>query len=393
MPDLKTIYNAFDADEPLPPDDNVRYVDLSKVRGDIQIPKRLAQRVKNARGNQSHHLLMGHTKCGKTTELLRAAKLLEDDGYVTVFIDVAEVATRTFEYTIVLLLIAEQVVIQLAKLGIKVKDENIRKLRDFLRDKELTVGSELSVEAMAKGEAELREGLLAWLLGKVGFRVEMTGGFKRSREITIKIEADSRGFINAVKEIVADARDKVLATPGKKGLVIVCDGCDKLAFTATDGSGKTHDLQQAFFVGHAHDLCSVPSHVIYTVPLSIAVNLGDVWEHNPAFVPAIPINVMPGIESSYAQEGRRALREAVDRRLGQAGTTLESLFDDPSLLEKLISASGGHLSDLLILMREAILEILTDESTRVEQSHVIRAIRIRARIHATRRTGSSGHAR
>ncbi len=33
MPDLTAIYNAFDADEPLPADDDARCVDLFTVRG------------------------------------------------------------------------------------------------------------------------------------------------------------------------------------------------------------------------------------------------------------------------------------------------------------------------------------------------------------------------
>ncbi|MGH9839922.1 MAG: hypothetical protein ACREEM_14155 [Blastocatellia bacterium] len=382
MPDLKAIYNAFDADEPLPADDNLRYVDLSKVRGDIEIPKRLALQVKNAPGNESYHLLMGHTKCGKTTELFRAAKLLEDDGYVTVFFDVAEFATRTFEYTTVLLLMAEQVALQLAKRGIKVKGESIRKLLDFLREKEVTVGKELSGELMAKSEAELGSGLLAAFLGKLGFGVEMTGGFQRSREITTKIEADTRGFVKAVRELIADARDKVMEAAGKKGLVVVCDGCDKLAITATDGNGKTHDLQQAFFVDHAHDLRSVPCHVIYTVPLSIAVNLTSMWEQSPAFVPAVPISALPGIVVGFAQDGRRALREAVDLRLRKEATDVKSFFADPTLLDVLIDSSGGHLSDLLLMIRDAVLNAQTDESARIEQNHIKLAISALAREHS-----------
>src|SRR5690349_2596872 len=98
MPDLVAIYNAFDADEPLPAEDDARYVDLSDVRGE-QVARQLAQRILNAAKKHSHHLLMGHTKCGKTTELHRTELILKGRGYITVFFDVAETATRTFEYT------------------------------------------------------------------------------------------------------------------------------------------------------------------------------------------------------------------------------------------------------------------------------------------------------
>jgi len=181
MVDLTVIYNSFDVDEPLPAEDDARYVDLSKVRGQ-QVAKRLAQQIKNARQKPSHHLLMGHTKCGKTTELSRTAHLLKQEKYLTVFFDVAEVATRTFEYTMVLLLMAHQVVEQLARCEIKVDNERVKQLAEFLQEKEVTVGSTKSIEGKVSGEAEVGAGLLASILGKLGFGVELGGSFQRSRD-------------------------------------------------------------------------------------------------------------------------------------------------------------------------------------------------------------------
>lgn len=381
MPDLAAIYRAFDADEPLPAGDTERYVDLSKVRGDSKIAKRLANRVLNAGDKPSHHLLMGHNKCGKTTELNRTRHFLEQHDYVTVFFDVAELSgTRTFEYTTVLLHLAEQVVLQLAGKGIKVEEKKLKKLTDFLREKEITVGGQASGEASASSEAEAGAGLLASFLGKVGFGIEFKGGFQRSREITTRIEADARGFITAVGELVEDARDKVLKKRGKsyKGLVVICDGCDKLVLTASDGSGKNYDLQYALFVDHASDLRAVPCHVIYTVPLSISVNVGDVWEQAYEFVPAIPVTTLPGVPDDYPREGRKALREIVTRRLAQHDSTIDQLFSPPDMLDNLIGVSGGHISDLLLLVREAVLEAQTEEAERVEQIYVNRSVRSRA---------------
>lgn len=376
MLDLMAIYNSFDADEPLPAEDDARYVDLSKVRGQ-QVAKRLAQQIMNAQ-KPSHHLLMGHTKCGKTTELNRTAHVLREQGYLTVFFDVAEVATRTFEYTMVLLLMAQQVVEELAKEKIEVNSDHVKKLADFLQEKEVTVGGTKALEGKVSAEAEVGAGLLASILGKLGFGIELGGSFQRSREITTKIEADTRGFINAIRELIQGACDKMLETETYKGLVIICDGCDKLAIAATDGSGKSHDLQQALFVDHASDLRAVPCHVIYTVPLSIAVNLGDNWEQSPVFVPAVPVNQLPGIEDDYPRDGRDAMQRVVQCRLNEKETKIEELFADPNLINRLIDVSGGHISDLLLLVREAVLEAQIDGADKVAEIHVNRSIRSRA---------------
>lgn len=378
MVDLIAVYNAFNVDEPLPAYDTDRYVDLSAVRGESKIAKKLVQRIKNARNSPSQHLIMGHTKCGKTTELNRTVHLLAEEGYATVFFDIAEVATTSFEYTTVLLLMAGQIVEQLAKLEskqIKVEGINAKKLAEFLLSREITFSGQISAEATGKVEAE--PGLLAGLLGKLGIGLELRGGFQRSRDITVKIEADTRGFLDAIHKIVEDANKKALAAE-YKGLVVICDGCDKLSINASDINEKSHDLQHAMFVDHAEDLRSLPCHVIYTVPISIPINLGDVWQQNPEFVPAIPVNKLPDIDDEHHLSGREALKEVVSRRLIQQDTTIDKLFEDPSLFEQLLSTSGGHISDLLLLVQEAVLEAQTDNAEHIAKSHINRSILRRA---------------
>jgi hypothetical protein len=376
MPDLVGVYNGFNADEPLSAREDPRYVELYSVWGSKVAPL-LKNKIVNAGNTPSHHLLMGHTKCGKTTELNRLARSLEDDGYVTVVFDVAEVATRTFEYTTVLLTMAGQVLEQLSKRQppIHLGGPKVEELTKYLKEREITIGSEISGDAT--GKAEAKPGLLIRLLGEFGIGVELRGGFKRSREITSKIEADYHGFLAAFKSLIEDAVDKVL-TNGQAGLVVICDGCDKLAVSATDENGNTYDLQSAMFVDHAADLRSVPCHVVYTVPISIPVNLGDIWEESPEFVPAVPVSTLPGVDESYANDGRAALREVVERRLKQKGTSVQELFTTPALLEELINASGGHISDLLLLVRVAVLETQADKATNINEEYVNRSIQRRA---------------
>ena len=380
MLDLTRIYNAFDSDQPLPANDDLRYVDLSEVRGQSKTARKLVQKILNVSGYTSHHLLMGHTKCGKTTELLRTQRFLEEKGYATVFFDVADIASRTFEYTTVLLLMAGQVVEQLSARKpkpIEVKGASAQKLAEFLLEKEITHSQEFKGEATGKLDAKIAPGFLAQFLGHLGLGLELRGGFGRSRDITLKLEADTKGFLNAVQEVIGDACTQT-GKAGFKGLVVICDGCDKLALSATDEAGKSHDLQRAMFVDHAPDLRSVPCHVIYTVPISISVNLGDIWEQMPEFLPAVPVNKLTGIDDKYPEAGRTALKEVICKRLVQQGADHNALFADASLLDQLITFSGGHISDLILLVRQAVLEAQTDDVEKVSESHVKLSIRGRA---------------
>jgi hypothetical protein len=377
---LTAIYNSFNADEPLSSDDDPRHVDLSGVWCS-RVARKLVQRIKNAGEQPSHHLLMGHTKCGKTTELLRTAQLLQKEGYITVFYDVAESATRSFEYTTLLLLmvgeVADTIQGELAKLGVTVDAPSTTELKNFLRTQEVTVGKELSGEATGKTEAKIAPSFLGWVLGELGLGVELKGGFKRSREVSSKIEADISGFLKAVNELIQDAKEKIWAAD-LQGLVVICDGCDKLDISATDEKGVRYDLQRSMFVDHATELLAVPCHVIYTVPISIPENLGDIWKQSPEVIPAIPVSQLPGVDDGCPKAGREALREVVKKRLNENGTKIEELFADADLLEELISISGGHISDLLLLVHDAVLEAQTDDAPRLESRHIRRAVRRRA---------------
>lgn len=379
MVDLADVYNAFDAEQPLPADDTVRYVDLSAVRGDMHVAHRLVQKIKNSGDQPSHHLLTGHTKCGKTTELNRTVRRLEEDGYATVFFDAADDAkTYAFEYTTLLLLLASQVVTQLGARNppIRVRGHGAKKLAEFLIEKEITLGGTFSGDATGKVEAEVAPGLLATLLGKFGISAELRGGFERSRAITYEIEKDAPGFLEGVQELILDARAKVEES-GHKGLVVICDGCDKLRLTASDHEAS-RDLHLSMFVEHRVDLCSVPCHVIYTVPISIQANLGADWGRGPEFVPAIPVNALDGIEKTYTVEGRRALAEVAACRLGQYDLSIDAFFETPALFERLVSVSGGQISDLLLLVREAVLSAQLGDRERLSERDVHAAVLTRA---------------
>ncbi len=173
-------------------------MDLTKVQGSGNIGARLVQRIKNANTAPSHHLLMGHTKCGKTTLLNRTRHLLEQEGYVTVFFDIAEEAGRAFEYTTLLLMMAGQVTQQLAARApkIAIKGATVDQLLQFLQEREITLGGKNAGDVTGKADAKV--GWLMRFLGEVGLGLELRGGFERSREITMKIEADTDGFLKAV---------------------------------------------------------------------------------------------------------------------------------------------------------------------------------------------------
>ena len=100
---LTDLYNSFNPFEPLPADDT-RYVDCQDVRGDADILNELGNRIRLANTNTCQ-LYTGHRGAGKSTELLRLKKYLENrQVYVVYFAaDEEDIDSEDAQYTDILL--------------------------------------------------------------------------------------------------------------------------------------------------------------------------------------------------------------------------------------------------------------------------------------------------
>ena len=105
--DIKDAYNAVTLD-PLQSGDP-RYVDCSSARGyDGDIVSTLAWRIDSSNAPMTQ-LISGHRGCGKSTELLRLAKDLEDKKFLVVYFAADEdLDVGDLEYTDLLVAIIKR---------------------------------------------------------------------------------------------------------------------------------------------------------------------------------------------------------------------------------------------------------------------------------------------
>jgi hypothetical protein len=104
MSDLLTkIYNSFDPGRPLPAGDP-QYVDCRSVRGDEDIVDDLGRRIRNS-DQMTYQLYTGHRGSGKSTELRRLKKSLEEHGFFVVYFEADEedIDPQNVEYIDILL--------------------------------------------------------------------------------------------------------------------------------------------------------------------------------------------------------------------------------------------------------------------------------------------------
>jgi len=99
---LDEMYNAF-TPTPLQPGDPA-YVDCRAVRGDEDVVQDLGRTVRRSR-DLTYQLYSGYRGSGKTTELLRLKKHLEDLSHVVVYFaaDEADLSVQDAQHTDILL--------------------------------------------------------------------------------------------------------------------------------------------------------------------------------------------------------------------------------------------------------------------------------------------------
>jgi len=361
MSDIGAVWRTFSPDEPLPPDDP-RYVDLTSVRGGKNFALLLSNRIIRSedpsvppdRRRFHTQLFTGHNKCGKTTELLRLRQRLEKAGYLVVFFDTERGVGRDFEYTNLLLLLAQELVEQLHERGVQVKDELVQEMLDLLERKEVVDTRAFKLEPKVGVEVGGETGTALSLFTKAmaALRVDLGGGYERAHEVSRKIEPDVGRFIETLNLLIDDAQVR-LRRQGFNGLVVIADGLDKLIWREGRDDGPSN--HEVFFVGHAEQLQAPRCHLIYTVPVSLLynTNLPQVWGEVD-LVPAVRVKERRSQGGRPFQPGRDALHRIVERRLEALGLTTDDLFTEDDILDRFVALSGGHVADLLRLVRYAL---------------------------------------
>lgn len=361
-------YHSVNPDIPLRPDDP-RYVDLNDVRGGDDLATLIARRIRRSDRAPSPTpiklLFTGHRGCGKTTELFRLQLALEQEGYFVVYFDTETVLDiADVSYLDVLVTLAQETERQLRESQVMAVELNPELLENVARWFGETVVEEEAVrrvERRLSTEFELgaEVPLLARMLAAV--RGEIKSGSQRRETYRAKLERNVWDLLTFVNDLLDDARFR-LQEKGSAGLVVIVDGLEKVIYRELEGGRSSHEV---LFIEHGDQLKAPRCHVVYTVPLSLLFdrNVTQTFPDGYHLVPMVRINEEDG---APCRDGRGLLYKVIARRLD-----VEAIFEDSGLVRRLVEMSGGHVRDLLRLVRYAF--DYTDE--RVGPAQVERACR------------------
>ena len=357
LQDLRRFVKHCDPLLPLEAGDPL-YVPLDDVRGTVSCIDALYRTVALA-DTESCQLFTGFPGTGKTTELKRLAKRLED---------AKDLPTHTIYVNF------EEYVDRYAPISIT----DVMRIIAYCMDRAATIAEgkdpdetpgylERFFEYMSKTDVELNK------LGFATYGASLMLELKNNPSFRQKAESALLGrFQQFVSEAQAVMEQAVLRLRNAKGsfaqrVVVIADGLEKFAPLREDQRDTIEASVETLFLTH-RDLLRIPCHAIYTFPLWLrfkTAQLGTSYGREPLILPMVKVHT-PGGASHDA--GIAKMTEMVRRRV----EALPPIFgaDLVTTLRPIIEASGGYPRDLLRMVRSLLTEIVSfpvrpEDTTRV----------------------------
>ncbi|OQA40885.1 MAG: hypothetical protein BWY52_02753 [Chloroflexi bacterium ADurb.Bin325] len=343
----RTIKDVFNAVNPLPlPSGDPRYVDCAAVRGNEDVVTLLFNAIHWSDQPKTAQLFTGHRGCGKSTELFRLQKRLEDAGYAVIYFGADEaIDVEDVNYSDVLVAIAQQVFSGLDRLGVTLDDEL---LDDIFRWFSEVVYEKVNTrEFQAELAAEFSLGPkilapLAQLLAKI--TGQLRTGVESRQQIRSRLDPQIAHLIERINLMIARGVG-TLHRQDKQGLVILVDNLDRIPFRKLDAERSNHD---ALYIEHGEALRSLRCHLVYTVPIA------SLYSKNVKMLTSLfpDCRVLPMIMTHTKQNeeyetGLDKMEQILAERI-----ELDDVFEG-SALRKLCIESGGHPRILMTLVRYA----------------------------------------
>ncbi len=358
---ITNLYNSFDPFQPLPAGD-AAYVDLRSVRGDANILRDLGNKIIRSPGRNTCQLYAGHRGAGKSTELLRLQADLNQKGCFVVYFaaDQDDLDPEDTEYTDILIACTRRLLEQL-------KNANPQPLLTWLSDRQKDL-QELAFTEIRFDDLKLETAIA--LFGKLSSNIRAIPNERA--KIRAKLDPHTVTLLSALNEFIQDGKRHLPSEQSQ--LVVIVDNLDRIVPVNREEKRTNHE---EIFIDRANQLKGLDCHLIYTIPISMVYSsrvsdLRDIYDNDPLVLPMIMVE-MPD-NQTVCKEGMDQLKELIARRVRKYAPTrtLETnIFESLEVLEKLCLMSGGHIRNLMLLIRSAFDHI---ESLPITKQAVQRSI-------------------
>jgi hypothetical protein len=343
---LQKIYSVF-APSPLQPGQQNLYVDLDDVRGNTGIVRRMGEKIRLA-DQPTCQVLTGHRGSGKSTELCRLRHALEepvDDKPRFFVVQVQaddELDRNDIDFPEVLIALVRQVAEQLSeRLNIKLQPGYFRNRWERLKKLMLSEVSFDNVD-LAAGMATLS--------------ATIRNSPDARQKLRNELEPDTNNWLRAANDVLGVAVQE-LQKQGFSNLVVIVDDLDKMITRPHESAGCS--TTEYLFVHRSTQLKAFNCHLVYTLPIELAYShlestIKQLYEGQLPVVPMTKIATPPP-KSKAHPEGLKKFREMIAARLTSVGASERDLFQSDRVRDDLIKLTGGQPTELMTLIREAIV--------------------------------------
>lgn len=320
-------------DHPLPPGDS-RWEDFSLARGNSAIEALSSRLTLRSRDRFVHAALIGHCGAGKTTEILRFAADLRG-AYELVYMDATvEMNSLLIEVEDLLFNIALAVESTMRERGTPLPKELLEETRRWFEEVVQTTKyvQGFNAEAAAGFESKISSPFFGGLFGS------LKALFKHESEYRTEVRHVLRrypGRLLANVNALLDAANKLLEG---RSLLVAVDNLDRYTPEVADN-----------LLGVSSDrLRELRCNLILTPPMSLllqprSTQLERTYECH--FLQAIQLRKPEQRYHEFDGPGRDLMEEALSRRIN-----LDKMIPEKAARDRLISASGGMMRELLDLV-------------------------------------------
>ena len=279
----------------------------------------------------------GYSGSGKTTELQRMEKILEDRDYANLlpvyidavkFLPIHESLDEIDIFSAIVYSVIEKVAHYQGKGEVFGADNYFERLWKWLTETEVS----------------FKKGELSGKYSKMIFEMKENPSFRTKIKMRIydnfsRFKLDVQKELNSLNEIV---KTQKVNGETRDGIVVIFDSLEHNRGIGVEAKSVADSIHKLFA---NRDSLSLPVHVIYTIPPYLNVKINDI-----EFLPVVRVI---NRDNSICQDGIEVLKELVYKRIPKED--LMEILGLEKVLEEIIEYSGGYPRDLLRLLREAIL--------------------------------------
>jgi len=342
--ELKQFYQKFSGKnaEPLEPDNDF-YVPLLEGGRDKDPILGLQERIDWAE-SESVHLLTGFRGNGKSTELRRLKKLLEQSGCVVFSVDMLKYVFMTKPIAISDLTLSLMAALSAAaeELG-EAKGFKLAPLRQSYWER---------LSNFLKSKVELKDITLKSSLADLGLALTTDDVFKA--KIQKHLEGQLTQLIDDARLFVTQLVNEIRKQSGDRNLkvVLLVDSLEQLRGIG-DNAQMVYDSVRETFSGQAAKLSYSQLHIVYTVPPYLPVlspNLTRSVGGDPLFQwPNIHVRKKNGEPD---QAGLDVMKRIVEKRFPGWNEIIPENF-----IHQFATCSGGDIRDFFRLLRDAAISL------------------------------------